>query len=157
MRRNKDDSLGSQEFEVSSWTDQVYIAISMSETQGYLPFLDVGPNINLVGKGSTWLSVQVPVGVGNLLYQSSVSEAPEQRHAGRTKQTYPFGGDLGVGMVKLVVFGSFDIDDAVDDGMSHVDALGSKFPGQRLIQSSQSKLAGSKRCTVCGTLQSCSC
>ena len=46
-----------------------------------LPFFDVGPDINLVGKGGTWLSMQVPVRIGNLSQEASVSEAPDRPYA----------------------------------------------------------------------------
>lgn len=51
-------------------------------------------------------------------------------------------------MIKFVMLGSLDVDDTVDDGVSHVYSFGTKLPCQRLIQCSQGEFTSRERSTI---------
>lgn len=46
------------------------------DTDFYLPFLDVRPQIQFIRKCCPWLSMQMPVRVGNLRLESAFPDSP---------------------------------------------------------------------------------
>ena len=49
--------------------------------------------------------------------------------------------------------GTWDVDHTIDNGVGHMDTLGSEFAGKRLCQSAQCKFARGKCCEIGRSLQ----
>lgn len=103
-----------------------------------LPLLAVGPDVEFVCKASARLRVQVPVRVGNLCAPNVSARVLDNLGKGKTHR---LGIDLRIRLVKLPLLRSLDVDDAVDDGVHHVDALGPELARERLCERAHGEFA----------------